>query len=56
MKMLLSLWTGLGLLILSVIAFFAGTLPDNPESPIGDMMRWIVWPVFIVWIIARVVT
>lgn len=51
---LLSLWIGLILFILSVLALLSGSLPDNPRSPVGDAMRKIVWPLFAIWILARV--
>ena len=44
-------WIGLVLLVLSVVAFFSGTLPDNDYKPKGDAMRWVVWPLFIVWVV-----
>lgn len=53
--MLLSLWTGLILFVLSIVALLCGTLPDNDHKPVGDAMRWIIWPTFFVWIIARII-
>ena len=51
---LLSLTTGGILLLLSVVALFAGSLPDNGAPPAGDAMRWIVWPLFLLWVLARI--
>ena len=42
---------GLVLFILSVIALCKGSLPDNGARPMGDMLRWIVWPLFLFWLI-----
>ena len=54
--MLLSLWMGLILLVLSFVVLVAGSLPDNPPAPLGDAMRWIFWSMLFVWIAARVLT
>lgn len=48
-------WAGIILFVLSTIALFAGTVPANEERPLGDAMRWIVWPCFIVWFIVFVI-
>lgn len=44
-------WFGLPLFMLGVIALFAGSLPDNDRKPLGDLMRWITWPSFLIWLI-----
>ena len=56
LKSLMSLWTGLILMIMSVVAFFYGTLPDNPSRPWGNPLRRVVWPAFLIWVIVRVLT
>ena len=55
LNMFLSLWTGLILLGLSVIAYFAGSLPDNPPSLTGNVMRLIVWSLLATWLFTRIV-
>lgn len=45
-------WTGLVLFILSLLALFGGSLPDHDGSPIANGLRWVVWPLFILWGIA----
>jgi hypothetical protein len=55
MKTVLSLKVGAAFLFFSIVAIFAGSLPDNPPRPVGNLMRWIFWPLLVVWIIARVV-
>lgn len=44
-------WAGLVLFILSVVAFFAGDLPDNQGSSFGNGLRWIVWPLMLLWLL-----
>lgn len=41
---------GIVLFVGSILALFLGSLPDNGESPIGDVMRIILWPSFFIWL------
>ena len=54
-EMLLSWQTGIVLLILSWIAFFAGRFPDHNGSPLGTALRYIVWPLLAAYILIRLV-
>ncbi len=42
---------GLPLFILSVIALFKGSLPDNDPRTRGGMARWSFWRAFALWLI-----
>ena len=39
------------LVVMSVIALFAGTLPSNEYKPRGDLLRWIFWPATVIYFI-----
>lgn len=52
-QMLLSWQMGLLLFVLSIFAFFAGTLPDNPRRPMGDLLRLFAWPSFLIWLLTN---
>jgi len=43
-------WLGLILFVLGVVALLMGSLPDNDSRPMGDMLRWITWPAFWIWV------
>ncbi|MBU1179546.1 hypothetical protein KJ885_01240 [Patescibacteria group bacterium] len=47
-------WAGLVLFVLSVIAFFGGSLPDNPGSSFCNALRWITLPLLFIWILVMI--
>jgi len=53
--MLFSGVTGGILFALSLFALMVGSFPDNPPCPRGNMIRWVCWPLLIIWIICRVI-
>ena len=42
---------GLVLFVLSVVGLFLGNLPDHQGSGFGNTLRWIAWPLFLVWLV-----
>ena len=44
-------WAGLPLFILAVICLFGGNLPDHYGNPTLNGLRWIVWPLFLIWLV-----
>lgn len=44
-------WAGLPLFVLALFAFFFGSLPDNEGLGFANGLRWLVWPLFLVWLI-----
>ena len=44
-------WAGLPLLILALIALFGGSLPDHDGNSFCNGLRWVTWPLFILWFV-----
>jgi hypothetical protein len=42
-------WSGLVLFLFSIIALWNGSLPDHGGSAWANTLRWIVWPLFLIW-------
>jgi hypothetical protein len=55
LSFLLSWWVGGTLSVLFIISVFAGSWPDNPPAPAGDMMRVICGLLLVAWVIGRVI-
>lgn len=44
-------WLGLIILLGSIVGFFAGDLPDNPGSDLGNFCRYLFWPLLLLWVV-----
>ncbi len=40
---------GLPLIVLSLILFVTGSLPDREGNEIANAFRWVVWPATFLW-------
>lgn len=43
------------LFLASVIALAIGSWPDNENRPIGDAFRWVLWPLFLIWLVIFII-
>lgn len=48
-------WSGLVLFALSLVALFTGDLPDNGGWRFGNILRWIFWPLFALWLLGALI-
>jgi len=48
-------WAGLGLFIMSIAGLLMGDLPDNSGSTPGNILRWISWPLLLLWMVVIIV-
>jgi len=48
-------WSGLVIFILSLVGLFTGSLPDHGGSSLGNGLRWIFWPLMLVWLLGLMI-